>query len=142
MVMFGGVLISLCLILNIIFLQTQSQLIYSLLFFMLGFFSSVQILGYTVLIERTRQSLTGASLSVSCVLVMSGGTFLQPLFGKIMQYQWTGETQNHSPIYSLQAYQTAMIIFPIAFIAALFMTGLINYRSKNNTLSPNSAQAL
>jgi MFS family permease len=134
-VMFGGVLISLFLMLDIIFLQTQSQLIYSLLFFMLGLFSSVQILGYTVLVERTPQILTGASLSVSCVLVMSGGTFLQPLFGKIMQHGWNGQMQNNIPVYSTDSYQTALLIFPIAFIIALFMTVLLNGSYRNKSLA-------
>jgi MFS family permease len=143
-VMFFGVIISLGLILNIIFLKTQSQWIYSILFFALGLFSSVQILGYTVLVERTAQAFTGASLSISCVLVMSGGTFLQPLFGKIMQHQWDGKLIAQTPVYSAEAYQSAMIIFPIAFIIALFMTTLLNFHSKDRASAatpPTSPQA-
>ncbi len=130
LVMTGGVIISLFLVLNIIFLKTESPLMYSLLFFGLGFFSSVQILGYTVLVENTQAEVTGASLSISCVLVMSGGTLLQPLFGKIMQFFWTGETLNNAPLYSNAAYQNALLIFPIAFAVALLMSLLIRARSR------------
>jgi MFS family permease len=136
-VMLGGVLLSLGLMLSIIFLNTQTSFLYGLLFFGLGLFSSVQILGYTVLVERTPKHLTGASLSVSCVLVMSGGTFLQPLFGKIMQHFWSGQMADQTPIYSKDAYQTAMLIFPIACLIALFMTVLIRRKiqSFRSTLS-------
>ena len=136
LVMLLGVAISLLLILSIIFLKTQTQWIYSFLFLGLGFFSSVQILGYTVLVEKTRPEHTGASLSVSCVLVMSGGTFLQPLFGKIMQIFWTGEMVGNTPWYSIHAYQAAMLIFPLAFIAALVMTMLIHYYHFREKTSP------
>jgi MFS family permease len=129
LIMTTGVLASLAVILGMMFLSTDSLWVYRGLFFALGFFSSVQILGYTVLVENTPPAMTGASLSVSCVLVMSGGTFLQPIFGKIMQLRWTGETLQNTPIYSSQAYHSAMMILPVAFGIALLMIGILYRRS-------------
>jgi MFS family permease len=129
LIMAGGTLVSLAVILAIMLFTSDTAWTYRFLFFSLGFFSSVQILGYTVLVENTPPAMTGASLSVSCVLVMSGGTFLQPLFGKIMQLYWTGEMANHTPVYSTQAYHTAMMMLPVAFCIALAMIVILYRKS-------------
>lgn len=130
--MFAGTLISMLLITLIIFSNFQTYFMYAFLFLSLGFFSSVQILGYTIIVEHSKSEYTGASLSVAAVLVMSGGTFMQPLFGKIMQWHWTGTMHNGAPTYSLHAYQDALLILPIALVIAL---GLIVMLKKTQAAS-------
>jgi hypothetical protein len=62
-----------------------------------------------------------------------------------MQYQWDGKLIAQTPVYSAEAYQTAMLIFPAAFVLALFMTILLSFQRKNRslaTLSSTPPQAL
>jgi hypothetical protein len=56
---------------------------------------------------------------------MSSGAIFQPLFGYILQKNWAGEINNGVAVYSNSAYQHAMMILPIAFIASVVIACLI-----------------
>lgn len=90
-----------------------------LLFLMLGVFSSSQILGYTVVAESNKPTIAATSVSIVSLLVMSGGTFFQPLFGWLMLLRWDGKVINGIPLYSLSNYRYALILLPLAFVIAI-----------------------
>ena len=92
-----------------------------LLFFILGFISSGQIIGYPLIAESNPNCLVGTATGWAAVLIMCGGAFGQPLFGWLLDLHWNGLKVNNVPIYTAADYHFAWLIFPIMFIIAFFM---------------------
>jgi MFS family permease len=92
-----------------------------LLFFILGFISSGQIIGYPLIAESNPNCLIGTATGWAAVLIMGGGAFGQPLFGWLLDLHWNGLKINNVPTYTAADYHFAWLIFPIMFIIAFFM---------------------
>jgi MFS family permease len=109
----GGTLNILCVLL---ILYTSFSLHMALfIFFILGVLSSSQILTYPLIMESTPSHLVASSESLSATLIMGGGALFQPLFGYVLTYFAINGT------YTLAAYQHAMLILPLAFLAATLL---------------------
>jgi MFS family permease len=89
------------------------------LFFVLGFFSSSQVLSYPLVAENNMKSLTATAVSVVSFFAIGGYAVFQPLFGWFMDYAWQGTVVNQVRIYSLSDYRRALCILPIGFFVAL-----------------------
>ena len=92
-----------------------SETILSLLFFMLGLFTSTQVISYPLISESNKINNTGAATGIASVIIMGGGGIGQVLFGWLMQHHAGAASQQ----YTVADFQFAMWIFPIATIAAL-----------------------
>jgi MFS family permease len=121
-----GAIISLLLTLTIICLPTLLSLtVVLLLFFVLGFFSSSQVLSYPLVTESNAKSLTATSVSVVSFFAIGGYAVFQPLFGWLMDYDWRGAVVNQIRVYSASDYHRALVILPIGFCIALFAALLL-----------------
>jgi len=96
------------------------------LFFLLGFFTSSQVITYPVLAESNPAAVTGLAFGVAATVIMGAGMMAQPLFGWIMDLNWSGELDalTQGRLYSAHAFETAMLMFPIAFLIGLMAIGL------------------
>ena len=96
-----------------------------LLFFVIGFGSSSQIIAYPTVAESNPKYLTGSSQGLAAVLIMSGGAFFQPIFGWLLDLNWNGATIAGIPHYSLDNFKFALYVMPICmivcFIALFFI---------------------
>ncbi|MDF1653998.1 MAG: MFS transporter [Coxiellaceae bacterium] len=90
------------------------------LFFVLGFASGAQVLGYPMVAESNPLSLTGTAEGMASTMIMAGG-FTQPLFGWVMDMGWHHQFVNHVPLYTPTAFNHAMLIMPIAAVIGLAM---------------------
>ncbi len=117
--MLYGAIFSFCSIAVIMFIPniTFTGLLFA--FFALGFFTSTQIIGYPTVVESNPEAITGTAIGLTAVIVMTSAAIAQPLFGWLMDLHWSGKIINNSPIYSFNNFQTAMMMFPIAFIIAI-----------------------
>ncbi len=115
--MLVSAVISLLIILVIMYTPELSLMQLLFLFFMLGFVTSAQIISYPLIAESNPLSLTGSAEGLASTLIMAGG-FMQPVFGYFMELHWDHAMVNNVPLYSWSNYQCAMMIMPIAFIAA------------------------
>lgn len=114
-IMIAGAVATLLTIIPLFFGIQLSQWSLSILFFALGFFTSVQVISYPLIAESNAAHNTGAATGLASVLIMGGGGVGQVLFGWLMAvHADTGVTQ-----YTLMDFQYAMWIFPIAAIGAL-----------------------
>ncbi len=120
--MLFGAASSLAMMLMIMFLEKPNFFVMFFLFFMLGLFSSTQVLGYPIITERSPKHLTGTSMGVAAVLIMGLACFAQPLAGMLMDLSWNHQMVNGTPIYSLKNYLTAFSIFPIGFVISFFFS--------------------
>lgn len=93
-----------------------SALTLSTLFFLLGLFSSAQVISYPLIAESNSSSNTGAATAIASVIIMGGGGVGQVLFGWLMQHH-AGAVNQH---YTVTDFGFAMWMFPIATVIALF----------------------
>lgn len=87
------------------------------LFFILGFFTSAQILSYPLVSEMNPIALNSTSVSIISSLIMLSGAFGQPFFGWLM-------AQHETKINSVAHYDfhAAMMMIPIALIITIVIT--------------------
>lgn len=124
MPMIFGTIASLIIILAIMYLPNLSYDSLAILFFMLGFAISSQIIGYPLVAESNPSILTGTSEGLASVLIMSGG-FLIPVFPMLLNLHWNHAMKNGIPQYALHNYHLAFLIMPIAFLIALIAAFLV-----------------
>jgi MFS family permease len=90
-----------------------------ILFLLLGFFTSTQIISYPLIAESNPRHLTGTSTSLASILIMGGGAVFQPLFGWLIDLHWDQTFIQGVPYYSASNYRYGMAIMPIAFMLSL-----------------------
>ena len=98
-----------------------SQLTLSVIFFLLGFFTSTQVISYPLIAESNRADNTGSSTGIASLIIMGGGGVAQVLFGWLMTYHANSSSTN----YTVADFQFALWMFPVAAVAALMATLLI-----------------
>ncbi len=92
-----------------------SQLMLSILFFALGFFTSTQVISYPLIAESNPAENTGASTGIASVIIMGGGGVGQVLFGWLMAHH----AETAVTTYTVADFQFAMWMFPITAVVAL-----------------------
>ena len=92
-----------------------SETVLNVLFFLLGVFTSTQVISYPLIAESNSASNTGAATGIASVIIMGGGGVGQILFGVLLQHHAGAATQQ----YTVADFQFAMWMFPIAAVAAL-----------------------
>lgn len=92
------------------------------LFFLLGFFSSAQVLSYPLVAENNSLSMTATAVSVVSMLTQGGFILYQNLFSYLLKQQ---EPAIHSAMHSNHAYQHALMLIPYGFIIALLSVFLL-----------------
>lgn len=122
--MWIGAIVSLVLILMLIYLQLDATSL-SVIFFLLGFSTSTQVLSYPTVTESNPHALTAMSVSVVSFCVISGGAMFEPLFGWLMDLRWDQTLANGVRLYSNTDLYRGLLIMPIAFIlAGLMLLGI------------------
>ncbi len=87
----------------------------NVLFFLLGLFSSTQVISYPLIAESNKTANIGVATGIASILIMGGGGVGQILFGALMQYH-AGAAVHH---YVVANFQFAMWLFPLTAVAAL-----------------------
>ena len=131
--LFGG-LISIVVMAMIMMLPNPSEITLTTLFFLLGFFTSCQVLGYPIITESNPKELTGTSMGIAALIIMGMAAIIQPVSGKILDYTWGGAMLDGAPLYSLGNFMTAFSIFPIGFVIALLALSQIKEPSREKIL--------
>lgn len=113
----GGFL-SLILILGLLYLPLSTLQLYCA-FFLLGLFTSAQVISYPTIAESNPSALTATAVSVISISTQIGYAVFQPLFGKVLDVFWDGNKINGVPFYSTYSYHLAMMMLPASFVVAL-----------------------
>jgi MFS family permease len=117
-----GAILSLFIVLLVIFVPNMTTLELAGLFLILGFVSSAQIISYPLVSELNPRFLTGTSVSIVSFTCIGGYAVFLPLFGRIMDWHWSGQMANGIRVYTMSDYQFAMWILPVTFVIAIVMT--------------------
>jgi MFS family permease len=94
----------------------------SILFFLFGFFSSVEILVFPIAHDLIPHKLSGTAVAITNMFVNLGG-FIQPLIGFALV--WFSAHTYHSlsnSHYSTESYEYALLIVPLCFIVSLILS--------------------
>lgn len=119
-----GVLASMLTLLAVLYLPVSFNIM-GILFFLLGLFTSAQVISYALVAESSSPAMTATAVSVISILTQGGYLLYQNLFSTLL----TGYGNMHMvagiPVYPLDAYQQAALILPIGLlIAFLLLFGL------------------
>lgn len=120
-----GAILSLIVIFILMYVPTLSLSSLIILFFLIGFATSSQVLTYPTIAELNPIALTSTSVSIASMTIMASGFISQPLFGWMMELQWDHQMVNGVPLYSAHDFNNAMWIIPIAFVAGLIISFFI-----------------
>jgi MFS family permease len=130
LVMLIGTFGTLLLTLLILFLNFTSIVLLFILFFLLGFFASIQLFGYTIVSEENAIEQNGTAMSLIGMLVMCGGVIIQPLVGWILDFQGNTTLTGDFLRYNNEDYRQALLILPICFLIAIFLVYLYKKTKK------------
>ncbi|WP_298628319.1 nitrate/nitrite transporter [uncultured Legionella sp.] len=120
----AGVLASMVTLLAVLYLPVSLSTM-AILFFLLGFFTSAQVISYALVAESSSPMMTATAVSVISILTQGGYLVYQNLFSSLLTNYGGMHLINGVPVYLLEAYQHAAIILPIGlFIAFLLLFGL------------------
>jgi MFS family permease len=120
--LFFGTMTTLVTIMAILFAPTGKELLLLTLFFLLGLFSSSQILSYPIIAEVNPKELTGTSMGIAGMAVMGLPMIAGPFVGFLLDKLWTGTMMGDTRLYSPTAFLIAFSIFPLTLLLSLFTT--------------------
>jgi len=113
-------------VLLMLYLPNVSFLWMFLLFFLIGFTSASQVLGYPVITESNPAETTGTALSLAAFIIMGIGYGLGiPFVGKLLDKMWVSTMVGGIPFYQIQTYQKAFLIIPIGILIGIIMVFLM-----------------
>lgn len=121
--MIGGGILSLAVMLLIMFPPSTSATMFYVLFLLLGIITAAQSIGYPVIGESNEDKVLGTANGLAAVVLMGMGAIGQPLFGKLVDV-FGGTTE---------AFQKAIWVMPIAFLAAIICAVLLKETFKRES---------
>ena len=124
-VLLMGSILSLMMTVFIMDAEMLSATTLSILFFLLGFFLSAQVIGYSVIAESNDASVSSTASGFGSSIVNLIGALCQVLFPLLLTLHFTAIGQ------SAYSYQTAFLMFPVAFLMSIALI----YRMKKTEIS-------
>ncbi len=126
-----GAILSLIVMIAIIYLNNLSFSTLMFLFFLLGLFSSTQVLSYPIVTQLNSPKVTGSAVSIISLTLVSSGFVVQPLFGSLLDINWNHLVIHGMAIYSAENFRLALWMLPLGFIASLIIIRFVketNYK--------------
>ena len=115
-----GVLISMLILLAVLYLPVSvTQMAF--LFFLLGLFTSAQVISYALVAESSSPAMTATAVSVVSIVTQGGCLVFQNLFSTLLTSYGDMNLVGGVPVYSLAAYQYAAAILPLGLLLAFFL---------------------
>lgn len=93
--------------------------------FAFGLFSAGFLPAFSVANELCNRQYVATGLSFMNMMNQIGIAIVNPVIGLLLDKAWNGNIEHGAHIYSLEAYQSSLIILPIAIFAALLILPFI-----------------
>lgn len=120
MPMKAGVIASLLTLFAVLYLPVSVNQM-TVLFFLLGFFTSAQVISYALVAESSSPVMTATAVSVISILTQGGYLIYQNVFSSLLTQYGGMQLINDVPVYLLEAYQYAATILPLGLIVAFVL---------------------
>ena len=107
----------------LVWMMTHTMGVYALsvLFWVLGVAVSAHTLAYPSVAETHDSAMVGAAEGLVGMLIMAGGAIFQPLFGKLLDWQWQGTMEAGLPIYTTADFTVAMALMPLCLLIGIVL---------------------
>ncbi len=112
-VMVLGSLVTLLVWMPFFTLSTLPIVALSGLFFLLGFFTSTQVISYPLIASSQTAQYTGIATAIASIIIMGSAAFAQILFGSLLQWH-----RMHQ-LFAVTNYTFALGLFPVTTVIAL-----------------------
>lgn len=127
-----GSLVSAILLSVIIFHEIEDHFLILITMFMVGLFSSVEILVFPNSVNYIDKKYSGTAISLTNMVIMLS-SFFSPLIGKILDSSWEGVILNHEHIFSRHGFEQALFILPLSLFLSFILTFFISSRGNLNS---------
>jgi MFS family permease len=129
--MYIGAIMCLAAMVILLMFADLSFITVSILFFLIGFGSSAQIIAYPAVVESNPAALSGSALGLASTINIAGGAVGQPLISWVIESQWDGSKDPISgiPLFTASNYNFAFWIMPAAIIIAVIFIRFIRETS-------------
>ena len=124
-VMFYGCVIGTILASIALFDVNLSYTSVCIILMLFGLASSVQVLSFAMVKDIVGNKNIGTAIAFVNALTMTSGMLMQRGIGQILDLTWNGTIKNNNKFYTLENYQTAIIIIPICLIISSIIIFLI-----------------
>lgn len=101
--------------------------------FLLGVFSSAQLLNFSLAIEFNPFRGKGTAIALTNFIIAAGTATLQPLVGLLLDLFWTGKTDAGIRVYAVESYRLALSVFPALFIGAFIFFCFLHKKIRSKT---------
>ncbi len=88
--------------------------------FLIGVVSSVEVICFAIGRENCPANIAGTAVAVTNFLIVTFA-FGQVIVAKILDVTWHGVLIDQAKVYSIESYQTSMMVLPIATLLALLL---------------------
>lgn len=129
-ILLGGTFFTFLSLLILIYVPSLSIFSIYCLVFSIGFFSSAQLLCFTISVEINSKKVKASALALTNALVALGGAIIQPIAGFLLDFHWDGITEDGIRAYSTSDYQSALSVLPLCLLIA-FLFSLILKEKKH-----------
>lgn len=117
-----AVILALVVVPIILLAGKSSFVLSSLLFFIFGFISGVQIIAYPLILELNETFLAGSAVSVILFCLFGLSLLVEPFFSFLMDGSWHGIFEAQKPVLQLMNFHHAMAIFYVVFGLAFLIS--------------------
>lgn len=115
-----GTLLTSVLLLVFLYWPGLSPLAIKITLFFIGVVSSVEVICFAIGRENCPPNIAGTAVAVTNFLVVTFA-FGQVIVAKILDLTWDGLLLDQAKVYSIDSYQTSMMVLPIATLIALLL---------------------
>lgn len=123
--MFIGAIAAFILLVMLILMPALPFSALIILFFLIGFFTSAQIIGYPLVAENSQRVITAMSVSVVNISVQGGSGLFQPFFGYLLDKHMLMRVHHIGTQFVVSDFTWAMWIFPAGFIVAMLLVWML-----------------
>ncbi len=128
-----GILLTFLALLPVLYLTAMPiGLVYTLIF-LVGFFSSAQLLNFTFATELVDEKFKGLSIAFTNLVVAVGSSAIQPLVGFFLDMGTKNTVKNIPYQYSGYDYKIALSILPAMLFLAVILTLFLREKKKTSS---------
>ncbi|MEI8300028.1 MAG: MFS transporter [Chlamydiota bacterium] len=133
------IVFTICSLIPVIYLTNLPIFIIYILLFCVGFFSSGELLNFTLATELNSPHVKGSAIAFTNCIVSFGSGLIQPVIGLFLDITWNGTKLDGLNIYSTRDYQYAFSILPILLCLALLLSSFLKEgKIKEHAIEPLS----
>lgn len=140
--MIFGALLTLLVSLVVIYIPQPSLKELMLLFFLLGFLCSAQVISYPTVAESNASNVASTAMSIVSMLIYLVGAIIQPIFGWLITLSGHQQMINNKVVYPAHSYQVALLVMPAAFVISFLIAFVVKETYANSVRAPVDESAI